>query len=83
MWVEYVGHHAEVEVDGYGLAVPGVPVDVPDYLAGRAPSGHRTDDDFDPGEGLLAQPVNWRTPTAKAKAAAKADAKAADAAEEG
>lgn len=66
MLIEYVGHHDEVEIDGYGLVKPGEPVDVPDALAGRAPVGHRADKDFDPGEGLLAQPANWQVGGASA-----------------
>lgn len=34
-------------------------VDVPDELAGRPPSGVPFDEDYDPGEGLLAQTDSW------------------------
>lgn len=57
----YVGQQDEVEVDGLAeLVVRGEPVEVHEQLAGRAPHGHRADEDFDPGEGLLAQPDNWQ-----------------------
>jgi hypothetical protein len=91
MEIVYVGGHDEVEIDGYGLAQQGVPVDVPDELAGRAPSGGRWDVDdqgvslYDAGEGLLAQPTNWQ-PAAPVKLTraqkAAADKAAADAAEQ-
>lgn len=34
-------------------------VEVPDELAGRPPSGDPEDDNYDPGEGLLAQVDAW------------------------
>src|SRR5437879_295258 len=62
MLVVYVGPSLDgVEIDGLDVvAEPNIPVDVPDDVAGRAPHGHRADEDFDPGEGLLAQSVNWQ-----------------------
>lgn len=35
-------------------------VEVPDELAGRVPTGKPGDEDYDPGEGLLAQTDVWR-----------------------
>lgn len=64
--VEYVGPHDEVEVDGFGIVERGKPVDVPPELAGHPPHGHRVDEDYDPGAGLLAQVDNWRRPRRKA-----------------
>lgn len=61
--IRYIGFSAQgVEVgegDWYGLFLPGEPVDVPEEIAGRAPSGTLGDDDYDPGEGLLAQTGNF------------------------
>lgn len=53
-------------------------VDVPDELGGRPPEGEPTDEDFDPGEGLLAQPDNWK-PAAQRKAEKADKAEGADA----
>lgn len=62
MQLVYVGPHDEVEVDGHPEDVQAyTPVEIDDQLAGRPPHGHRADEDYDPGEGLLAQPSNWRT----------------------
>ena len=55
--VVYVGPFAEVRFFTGEIersAVRGIPVAVPDGLAGRPPSGD------DPGAGLLAQPDNWQ-----------------------
>jgi hypothetical protein len=68
MQIVYVGHDLDgVEIQDLDvIAKPGEPVEVPDELAGRVPSGHRADVDdegnstFDPGSGLLAQPTNWQ-----------------------
>lgn len=73
--VEYVGPHDEVEVDGFGVVARGKAVEVPPELAGHPPHGHRADEDYDPGSGLLAQVDNWRRPRRKvagAKPAKKA-----------
>ncbi len=76
MLVVYVGPSLDgVEIDGLEVvAEPGVPVDVPDDVAGRVPHGHRADEDYDPGEGLLAQSSNWQpAPTVKVSKPAKSD----------
>jgi len=62
--VEYVGPFDEVEFEiapgVWSSAKRGVPVEVPDELAGTAPEG-----DDSPGRGLLAQPDAWRSAKAK------------------
>lgn len=53
--VEWIGGTSRVYVPDAGVyADRGVPVEVPDDVAGREPSGE------DPGVGLLAQVDNWR-----------------------
>lgn len=58
------------EIADLGIDVAlGDTVDVPDEIAGRAPSGVRGDEGFDPGSGLLAQSEKWvlvKAPKAKA-----------------
>ncbi|HEY2084891.1 MAG TPA: hypothetical protein VGH54_02455 [Mycobacterium sp.] len=72
MLVVYTGNNDEVEIDGVAeLAHPGVPIEVPDAVGGKAPSGERWTEDYDPGFGLLAQVDNWQTPAAMKKAAPK------------
>lgn len=44
---------------GIGCLEPGEEFDVPATVAGRAPSGDPAGDDYDPGEGLLAQVGNY------------------------
>lgn len=57
----WVGGHDTVTIAATGLeVVRGEPVEVAAWLAGRAPSGDPEGDDYDPGEGLLAQPLNWQ-----------------------
>lgn len=81
----YVGHFDEVEVDGLGVVVRGVPFACSAELAGQAPVDEVTDDDgnvvteADLGSGLLAQVDNFRpaTPT-EIKKAAKAAASEGD-----
>lgn len=74
----YVGPHADgVEIFDTGeWASPGEPIEVDAELAGRAPKGEPGDEDFDPGEGLLAQPSNWKLATAAATTKAKKQAEA-------
>lgn len=76
--VVYVGPFADgVEIADTGAwASPGEPVEVPDEVAGRPPKGKPEDEDYDPGEGLLAQTSNW------AKAGTKAAKAAIEASEE-
>lgn len=45
--------------EGTGCLEPGEVFEVDAALAGRAPSGSVEDDDYDPGEGLLAQVGNY------------------------
>lgn len=59
--VTYIGGFA----DGVGLpdgqwVAPGESVTVDNELAGRAPKGKPEDEDYDPGEGLLAQVTNFK-----------------------
>jgi hypothetical protein len=73
--VVYIGPFAEgVEIAETGQwANPGEPVEVPTEVAGRAPKGKPEDEDYDSGEGLLAQPANWaKAGTKAAKAAVEA-----------
>ncbi len=66
--IVYVGAHDAVEIPECGvIAVCGEPVAVPLELAGRAPNDEpqlladgTPNEDYDPGEGLLAQIDNWR-----------------------
>lgn len=48
------------EVDAGGIT------DVRKEFAGRPPKGDPGDDNYDPGEGLLAQPDNWQPVASKA-----------------
>lgn len=60
MRLKYVGQFAEVELYDTGEWVAqGETIDVSPALGGRPPSGEPGTDDYDPGEGLLAQPSNW------------------------
>jgi hypothetical protein len=74
--VKYVGPSDAVEVVGLGLVKHGESVVVDADLAGRAPKGDPVDKDgspnpeYDPGEGLLAQPDNWESAS---KASAKSE----------
>lgn len=53
--VQWVGGADEVYVPAAGISARrGIPVEVPDDVAGSAPSGDLL------GEGLLAQTSNWR-----------------------
>lgn len=48
------------EIDSLGIVIlAGETVEVDAAAAGRSPTGEPGDEDYDPGEGLLAQPVNW------------------------
>ena len=71
MHIRYVGPFDEVEIAASGDVVArGATVEVPAEIAGRPPKGDRFVDagaanpvrnpDFDPGEGLLAQPDAWQ-----------------------
>lgn len=65
--VKYIGPSAAVEIADTGQWVErGETVEVSSELAGRTPSGKPEDEDYDPGEGLLAQTGNWAKPTTKA-----------------
>lgn len=78
MKFKYVGPLDEVSVDAIGVTVKkGGVVDVPEWVAGRAPVEHTNEDGTpkilpngkpsrDLGEGLLAQPDVWQ-PVATAK----------------
>jgi hypothetical protein len=58
--VVFLGGSPEVYVADAGVtAKRGVPVSVPDDVAGRAPSGTPGEEGYDPGSGLLAQTDNW------------------------
>lgn len=62
---------------GTGCLEPGEVFDIPDDLAGKAPSGSVEDGTYDPGWGPLAQPDLFEVvtgKTSKAKATATADA---------
>ncbi|HEY2084889.1 MAG TPA: hypothetical protein VGH54_02445 [Mycobacterium sp.] len=75
MLVVYVGNHDEVEIDGVAeLAYPGEPIEVPAAIAGKAPSGERWTEGYDPGFGLLAQIENWQRPAPKQAAPKKSAA---------
>lgn len=71
--VQYHGPHDAVEIEHpvgrFVEILSGVPTELPESVAGVAPSGD------DPGSGLLAQPDNWQvvTPTKPKKAAAAAE----------
>lgn len=47
------------------------PTDCPPEIAGRTPKGEPTDEDYDPGEGLLAQVANFEIVTTKTATATK------------
>jgi len=58
--VQYVGPFDSVEVAATGHDVErGHIIEVPADVAGRPPAGEHGDEDYDPGEGLLAQVDNW------------------------
>lgn len=52
---------------GSGCLTPGEVFEVDEKVAGRAPSGTPGADDYDPGEGLLAQVDNYELVTEKKK----------------
>jgi transposase len=64
----YIGIHDEVFMPALDnlVAVRGEPVDVPSGFVGSAPKGTPGDEDYSPGEGLLAQVENWTKPGTKA-----------------
>lgn len=79
MKVTYVGPFPEVELYDTGDWVnQGETIDVRDSLAGRPPSGEPGTDDYDPGEGLLAQTANWQPVDGKPKAKPKPKASVRD-----
>lgn len=57
------GVDREIAATGQDVTAGGV-VHVPADLAGRPPAGEPGADGYDPGEGLFAQPDNWRPATA-------------------
>lgn len=59
-FIQYVGSFDEVEVFGLGAIKRGDSVECPDDLAGKPPRGDVGDKGYDAGEGLLAQPENWK-----------------------
>lgn len=61
MNLTYLGPIDEVEIMATGQTCKrGEQVEVSAEIAGRAPSGDPDDgDDYDPGEGLLAQDTSW------------------------
>lgn len=63
-----IGRQGEDEGEGVACLEPGETFEVDAKLAGRAPSGTPGEDDYDPGEGLLAQVGNFEL-VAKAPAA--------------
>lgn len=56
---------------GTGCLEPGEVFDIPDDLAGQAPSGSVEDGTYDPGWGPLAQPDLFEVVSAKPKTATK------------
>ena len=85
MKVTYIGPYDEVEVAATGAVVRrGDSVDVPDEIAGRAPSEKRVKDEVvtDPGEGLLAQVDVWAVEAAAPKKKTEPAPSAADTTEE-
>jgi hypothetical protein len=74
MQLRYVGPFDIVEIGGTDFhpdagrtCAQGDTIDVADDLAGRAPTwlqGGADEPVYDPGEGLLAQPANWKLATA-------------------
>jgi hypothetical protein len=56
VWLQYDEGSPEIHIPGIGVtARRGEPVEIPDDVAGRPPSG----EDGDLGEGLLAQVRRW------------------------
>lgn len=70
MKITYIGSFAAgVQLANGQWLAPNEPVEVDDATAGRAPKGNPGDDDYDPGEGLLAQTGNFATARTAARKA--------------
>lgn len=87
--LRYVGPHDAVEISATGdLVERDATVKVPAALAGRGPSGDPESEEYDRGEGLLAQEANWEladkaTAPAANRRKPKTDSGEVDALEEG
>lgn len=66
-----IGRQGDDEGEGVACLEPGEEFEIDAKLAGRAPSGNPGDDEYDPGEGLLAQVGNYELVDAKKTTAAK------------
>jgi hypothetical protein len=73
--IRYVGPIDEIDLPLIGRSVKrGEVFEVDEQHAGHAPSGTPGEDDYDPGEGLLAQVGNYEAATVKKSSAGKGDA---------